>query len=141
MNFKHRKAKSRKSKSPRKAKSRKSKSPRKAKSRKSKTKLVGGIRKSYKEDKNKPMWLIYAKDGCPYCEKAMDMLEKYNISYTVLDKSKLSNDWNVGDYPKDLQKRKDFNTWPKIFMGATTDNVFVGGYGDLKKFFEKILHV
>ena len=66
--------------------------------------------------------VMYSKDGCPFCEKAVQFLEKHSIAY---DEVKLNDD----------QERKEFyeqtgtHSVPQIFYKGE----HIGGYDDLIK--------
>ncbi|NLW23917.1 MAG: glutaredoxin 3 [Clostridia bacterium] len=64
---------------------------------------------------------IYTKDFCPYCIKAINLLERKKADYQEIN---LTND------PEKLEKLKNetnFYTVPQIFIG----NEFIGGCDDL----------
>jgi glutaredoxin len=68
--------------------------------------------------------IIYSKDDCPYCEKAVSLLNSHNISYKLM---KFGVDFTKEDLIKKLG-RTDRVTVPQIFIN---DELF-GGYEDLK---------
>ena len=78
---------------------------------------------------------IYSKSGCPYCDKALELLPK-NCEKIVLDddqeRKNFYDDLNkpVCDGEKCYVRNKKFNTVPQIFIG---DN-HIGGYTDLVKY-------
>jgi len=78
----------------------------------------------------KENWILYSKQGCPYCQDAKNLLlnrksEKDNVQVTIIDKDTLSK-------PLDVYKDgKLFETWPRIFLNGE----FIGGFGDLKNKF------
>jgi glutaredoxin len=74
---------------------------------------------------NDDSWLIYAKDGCPYCEKAKNLLKNKNQKVEVI------NGVNNPDVDKKMTEigRSDYKTWPKIFRNGE----FIGGFVDLEK--------
>jgi len=65
---------------------------------------------------------VYHKPTCPYCQKAMALLEEKDIPYEAI---------NVIDYPDERARvsaeNNNFPTVPMIFI----DGEFVGGYDDL----------
>ncbi len=74
---------------------------------------------------------IHEKPGCPYCEKAKNILDNYGYEYNreIYDpKSK--------DYEKcksALMEYSNSNTFPQIYIGEH----HVGGYEDLSNLSEK----
>ena len=70
-------------------------------------------------------WVIYIKEGCPYCIKAKDVLSKYNPK--IIDGP--TNDGEFRQRVKGTDK-SDFSTYPRIFHNGK----FIGGYGDLEKY-------
>jgi glutaredoxin len=77
--------------------------------------------------KFKPVWEVYTLEGCPYCEKAVNLLNKNKQIVKVKEFAKLT--------PKQkevVNKRqgRDFQTFPRIF-----NKEFVGGFTDLEKLF------
>jgi len=78
---------------------------------------------------------VYSKSGCPYCDKALELLPK-DCEKIVLDddneRRAFYDDLNkpVCDGDKCYIKNKRFNTVPQIFIGE----YHVGGYTDLVKY-------
>lgn len=74
-------------------------------------------------------WVIYTKEGCPYCKNAKDMLHervgKSKSSVKIID-GKI----HVKEVEDEMKRvgREDFKTWPKIFLNGQ----FVGGFSDLQ---------
>jgi glutaredoxin len=71
--------------------------------------------------------IFYTLEGCPYCEKAVNLLNKNKQIVKVKEFAKLK--------PKQkevVSKRqgRDFQTFPRIF-----NKEFVGGFTDLEKLF------
>lgn len=65
---------------------------------------------------------IYIKKPCPFCDKAIDLLEDHQIPYTVID---LTHNPELRAQVARIQN--NFPTVPMIFIGET----FVGGCDDL----------
>lgn len=66
--------------------------------------------------------LIYTKDPCPYCERAIRLLEEKRVSYKEVD---------LTDKPEEIDRIKNETGWrtvPIILIGGK----LVGGYNDLK---------
>ncbi|MCY4380849.1 MAG: glutathione S-transferase N-terminal domain-containing protein [Proteobacteria bacterium] len=65
---------------------------------------------------------IYIKIPCPFCDKAISLLEQFNIPFEVVD---------VTDNPdlraKIAESQNDYPTVPMIFM----QDKFIGGCDDL----------
>jgi len=66
-------------------------------------------------------WTVYTKDGCPYCEKAV---EKLKSTGSVKVKR---GETHADEIAKKLAGHSH-PTWPKIFK---PDGTFLGGYSDL----------
>lgn len=65
---------------------------------------------------------VYIKKPCPFCEKAISLLEDHEISYTLIDLT------DNPDLRQKISKSQDnFPTVPMIFM----NECFVGGCDDL----------
>ena len=73
------------------------------------------------------MWKIYSQDGCMYCNLAKILMMERGIEFGEIDV-------RSSDEAKSLFKMNGFRTVPQIF---TDRDVYVGGYQDLKKIFEK----
>lgn len=71
-------------------------------------------------------WVVYTKEGCPYCRNAIDYLKSKKKNIVTKDGEKFSKEVNI--IMKSLNKQ-DFKTWPKIIRPGCK---FVGGYNDLK---------
>ena len=65
---------------------------------------------------------IYIKHPCPFCDRAIALLDEHKISFTVID---LTND--PAKRAEISQSQGNFPTVPMIFMNDT----FVGGCDDL----------
>ncbi len=117
--------KSPKRKSRRKSPKRKSrrKSRRKSPKRKS-PKRKSPKRKSRRKSPS-DRWDVYTMDGCPWCEKAEELLLNKGKNYT--------SSVGVGNpiVEKKMKEagRTDYKYWPKIFH----NDKFIGGYSDLEK--------
>jgi glutaredoxin 3 len=70
--------------------------------------------------------IVYIKEGCPYCINAEGLLKSRNIKYKRIVYS------NLTDRQKTNVMKKigsNYIYYPKILV----NNVFIGGYDDLKK--------
>lgn len=80
-------------------------------------------------------WVIYTKKGCPYCEKAKDLLETRKTGRLLVVNGVINGKpiQEINEIMKDIGK-EDFKTWPKIFFNGK----FIGGYTDLEKMSHRI---
>lgn len=66
--------------------------------------------------------IVYKKNPCPYCDRAMNFLDGRDLKYQVVD---------LTDKMDELQKMKQkwgWQTVPMIFINGK----LIGGYNDLK---------
>jgi len=73
-------------------------------------------------------YMIFGKPSCPYCDRAKQLLSKYNIEYTYID---LSLD---EDRLKQF-KEQGFRTVPIIYI----DDKYIGGFNELQDHLMEIL--
>ena len=66
---------------------------------------------------------VYSRDGCIFCDAAMELLKEMNIEFTEI---KITGNQEAID----LFKMNGSKTVPQIF---TDRDVYIGGYQDLKK--------
>ena len=70
-------------------------------------------------------WTIYTMNGCPWCKKAEEILDKKGKTYKSI--------LGVGNPEVEIKMKNagksDYKYWPKIFH----NDEFVGGYSDLEK--------
>lgn len=66
--------------------------------------------------------VIYTKDPCPYCVRAINLLEEKNLDFSEID---------LTDKPDEIQKIKDQTGWRTVPIILINDKV-IGGYMDLK---------
>ena len=71
---------------------------------------------------------IYSRDGCIFCDAAMELLEKKGIEYEEI---KVPGNKEA----ESLFRMNRFKTVPQIF---TNKDVYIGGYNDLKKIEEQL---
>ena len=74
------------------------------------------------------MYVIYSKDGCPWCVKAKNLLELCGLEYKEL---KINQDYSREDL-KSLLPENTPLTVPQIFAY----NKLIGGYKDLETYVE-----
>lgn len=76
---------------------------------------------------SKPLFKVYAKDGCKYCEDAIDIINCY------LDEARTSPDYlevihnPTNEVVTALKEQHDHHTYPFIFF----EGEFIGGYSDM----------
>jgi glutaredoxin len=66
---------------------------------------------------------VYIKDGCPYCVKQIEVLERKGIDYKL---------YNVSTDPKALKKARDeykANKVPVVVEDGVVKNIGFGGGG------------
>ncbi|MCK6598831.1 MAG: glutathione S-transferase N-terminal domain-containing protein [Bdellovibrionaceae bacterium] len=66
--------------------------------------------------------IIYTKDPCPFCVRAINLLNEKKLTYQEID---------LTDKPEEIQKIKDETGWRTVPIILINDQV-VGGYTDLK---------
>lgn len=71
--------------------------------------------------------IVYTMDGCGYCDAAKSLLKAQNLDFIE------ENISNNEDKKLELIKKTKQRTLPQIFI----DDVFVGGYTELKSYFDK----
>ena len=72
---------------------------------------------------------VYSKDNCPYCDKAMCLLEEINAPYKTV---KLDPASPLYEQERDAlisRTKTNHKTFPFIFVG----DAFIGGYQELMK--------
>jgi|TARA_R100000005_G_C4988575_1_gene196383 glutaredoxin 3 len=80
-------------------------------------------------------YIVYTKKDCPYCVKALQLLEDKNLQWASID---------LQDSPDVLQSLKEAYNWktvPMVFLENTNIETqrgnpyeLVGGYSDLEDF-------
>lgn len=71
--------------------------------------------------------LIVTKPGCPFCQSAIEMLDKNKVQYKEFDYEEEK------ELVEAIKQEKRHKTFPMIFI----DTEFVGGYDQLKKRYER----
>lgn len=72
------------------------------------------------------MYIIFAKESCPYCKMATQLLEEKNLSFKIIN--------FLQDQEHILSEIKDIHNWktvPMVFLKEGGDVTLVGGYTDL----------
>lgn len=77
---------------------------------------------------------VYTKTGCPYCDKAKDLLKRKGYEYNEFTVG------SVGNSKDDIQLRINslgltvpVKTVPQIFFRADSKEQYVGGYTELER--------
>ncbi|MDO5708195.1 MAG: glutaredoxin 3 [Andreesenia angusta] len=65
--------------------------------------------------------VIYTKNYCPYCKRAVAFLERNNLEFENVD---VTNDEEL---LKPVSKKTGVTTVPQVFV----DDEFIGGYDDM----------
>jgi glutaredoxin 3 len=71
--------------------------------------------------------VIYTKDPCPYCVRAINFFNQYGIKYEEID---------LTDKPEEIDRLKKETGWrtvPIIMVNGT----LIGGYNDMKSLHEE----
>jgi glutaredoxin len=76
------------------------------------------------EDNNTDSWIIYTKEGCPFCVKAKNLLKLYKQNYMIIEIDPIDGK-RVFNGMKD--KIGDYQYFPVIFF----NDKFIGGYSQL----------
>jgi glutaredoxin len=74
------------------------------------------------------MFVVYVKDECPYCIKALGLLEEQSEEYKIINLTSAPEVW------EDLKKAYGWNTVPMILGREDKFFVLVGGFTDLKEY-------
>jgi hypothetical protein len=79
-------------------------------------------------------YTIYSKSGCPYCKKAVKLLEHVDPAPIVVDCDDYLIDDRDGFLGFILERTgKEYKTFPMIFFCGD----FIGGFTETKSYFEK----
>lgn len=70
--------------------------------------------------------IIFSKSYCPFCNKAKELLNGYNVKYFVNELDKQKNGETI---QRELQSMTKQHTVPNIFIYG----IHIGGYSSLKK--------
>jgi glutaredoxin 3 len=73
-------------------------------------------------------YTIFGKPSCPYCDRAKQLLSKYNIEYTYVDLS-------LDEARLKQFKEQGFRTVPIIY----DDDQYIGGFDELQDYLMEIL--
>lgn len=75
-----------------------------------------------------PSYMIFGKPACPYCDRAKQILSKYNIEYTYVDLS-------LDEARLKQFKEQGFRTVPIIYI----DDQYIGGFNELQDHLMEVL--
>jgi len=84
------------------------------------------------------VYTVYTKSGCPFCDKAKDLLRKWRQEDSAIHIVEhncdmyLHNPEDKADFLRNMQQHcgKEWRTFPMIFHG----DQFIGGYTDLVQY-------
>ncbi|KAI4291603.1 glutaredoxin 3 [Pancytospora philotis] len=77
-----------------------------------------------------PTFVIY-KQGCPFCVKAVKLLNEHGIEHKVFDHREYA------ELDADITSITGHRTYPKIYR----DELFVGGCSELEKMLKEKTHL
>ena len=83
---------------------------------------------------NKPGFVIYTKNKCPYCELVKQLIIKNNCSFEIIQSDEYLKEKElflqfIGTFTK-----KKHTTFPMVFLNGS----FIGGYNDTQVYFTNI---
>jgi len=78
--------------------------------------------------------VLYSKDSCPWCDRAKELLQSKNITYTEL---KFNVDFTREQLAEKLPDKANRLTLPQIFI----DGENIGGYEDLRDYISLITQI
>ena len=73
-------------------------------------------------------YILFVKDGCPYCTAAQNLLSGRNEDYKVVTFSA-----DQRDVLNEMKQAYDWTPVPMIFCREGQDIKFIGGYTDLQR--------
>lgn len=78
------------------------------------------------------MFVLYVLDGCPYCERAIQMLKQEKCKYKTVVVPREEATKNI------YKKKFEMNSFPMIFVENEKNHYLkVGGSTDLEEYFIK----
>jgi glutaredoxin 3 len=89
------------------------------------------IKKLIEQQRKKMKAIVWSKYHCPYCDQAKALLTQKGIEF---EERKIDDGYTKEDL---LEAVPTARTVPQIFIGET----YIGGFTELKKYFEKETHV
>lgn len=82
------------------------------------------------QNKNKHTWLIYGRNTCPFCKKAVNYMKKKNWDFEYREISEVDPD-ELADIYKIVRKKKKIITVPIIFRLENSKYKYIGGFSDI----------
>lgn len=73
--------------------------------------------------------VVYCRDNCIWCDRAMELLNSHNVSYEIV---KIYKDISLEDF-RSLMNYPEKLTVPQIYM----NDVLIGGYEDLQRYYNE----
>lgn len=71
--------------------------------------------------------VIYTKDPCPYCVRAMNFFNEHGITYEEID---------LTETPEEIERIKRETGWRTVPI-IMINGVLIGGYNDMKALHEE----
>ena len=79
-------------------------------------------------------YILFIKETCPYCVKAVDILKEKELDYSVVK----FNDTDAQlDLLEEVKTAYDWATVPMVFRKEGNQNEFIGGCDDLFQHLEQ----
>ena len=73
---------------------------------------------------------LHIVQGCEYCQDALELLAKNKEEYVIHDLTHSQRQIN------EAKEKNGWNTFPIILLNESNNRKLIGGYDDLKKFYE-----
>ena len=77
-------------------------------------------------------YILFTREECPFCTMAIALLEEREMNYSVID-----FDFDQADVLEQVKEAYDWKTVPMIFSREGNRIEFIGGYSDLKSYFDR----
>lgn len=96
----------------------------------SRSAMTGSWDEAYAHPISSQRFEVFGQDGCPWCLKAVELLDKYGLDYTYV---------SLEQHPKEaLYNLTGMKTVPIIYKKQIgSEKVLLGGYTDLEKYLTK----
>lgn len=82
---------------------------------------------------NNDVYKMYGRDGCPFCDKAKELLESVGADYFYVDTKKDLDGKPFKDFFKEEYKISK-STVPQVFIIEKGVEIYIGGFEDLEKY-------
>lgn len=79
-------------------------------------------------------YLIFGKEDCRFCDKALELLGNNDVEYEYYDVTQDNNKTRLLDLAE--AANVEVNTVPQIFIATNLVHIHIGGYKELKKLLE-----